>query len=107
MVYDLIYEQNQHQYRRRVDPKSAQTYATEDEAPDRGPGSGLVVGAHGYETYREAARIYRSGRARGISLTTIDTLNAAIEPEHGASVFTLHRDSSRMARIYKLVLYQF
>ena len=67
----------------------------------------LFVGAHGYETYREAARIYRSGRAPGISLTTIDTLNAAIEPEHGASVFTLHRDFSRMARIYKLVLYQF
>jgi predicted nucleic acid-binding protein len=61
----------------------------------------------GYETYREAARIYRSGRARGISLTTIDTLIAAIALEHGASVFTLDRNFSRMARICKLVLYQF
>jgi predicted nucleic acid-binding protein len=61
----------------------------------------------GYETYREAARIYRSGRARGISLTTIDTLIAAIALEHGASVFTLDGDFSRMARICKLVLYPF
>ena len=61
----------------------------------------------GYGTYREAARIYRSGRARGISLTTIDTLIAAIALEHGASVFTLDRNFSRMARICKLVLYQF
>ena len=61
----------------------------------------------GYETYREAARIYRSGRARGISLTTIDTLIAAIALEHGASVFTLDRNFSRMARICELVLYQF
>jgi predicted nucleic acid-binding protein len=61
----------------------------------------------GYETYREAATIYRSGRARGILLTTIDTLITAIALEHGASVFTLDRDFSRIARICKLALYRF
>jgi len=61
----------------------------------------------GYETYREAAAIYRSGRARGISLTTIDTLIAAVALEHRASVFTLDGDFSRIAGICKLALYRF
>jgi predicted nucleic acid-binding protein len=60
----------------------------------------------GFETYREAAAIYRAARARGISLTTIDTLIAAIALEHGASVFTLDRDFSRMAGITRLKLYR-
>jgi predicted nucleic acid-binding protein len=61
----------------------------------------------GFATYREAAAIYRAARARGISLTTIDTLIAAIALEHGISVFTLDRDFSRIARITRLVLYRF
>jgi predicted nucleic acid-binding protein len=61
----------------------------------------------GFETYREAAAIYRAARARGISLTTIDTLIAAVALEHGASVFTLDQDFSRMARVASLSLYRF
>jgi predicted nucleic acid-binding protein len=61
----------------------------------------------GFATYREAAAIYRAARARGISLTTIDTLIAAIALDHSASVFTLDQDFSRMARITRLMLYRF
>lgn len=61
----------------------------------------------GFKTYTKAAAIYRTARARGISLTTIDTLIAAIALEHGARVFTLDQDFSRMARISDLALYSF
>lgn len=61
----------------------------------------------GFETYKEAAAIYRTARAAGISLTTIDTLIAAVALTHGASVFTLDQDFSRMARITRLKLYRF
>ena len=61
----------------------------------------------GFATYREAAAIYRGARAKGISLTTIDTMIAAIALEHGTSVFTLDQDFSRIARITRLALYRF
>ena len=61
----------------------------------------------GFATYREAAAIYRAGRARGIVLTTIDTLIAAIALERGSSVFTLDQDFSRIARMTRLALYRF
>ena len=48
----------------------------------------------GFATYRSAAAIYRAARAKGISLTTIDTLIAAIALEHRATVFTLAQDFS-------------
>lgn len=60
----------------------------------------------GFETYRSAAAIFRGGRARGISLTTVDTLIAAIAIEHGAQVFTLDQDFSRIARFTPLALYR-
>ena len=60
----------------------------------------------GFETYRQAAAIYRAARARGISLTTIDTLITAVALEHGATVFTLDEDFSRIARITNLALYR-
>jgi predicted nucleic acid-binding protein len=60
-----------------------------------------------FETYREAARIYRTGRAKGIALTTIDTLIAAIALEHGTSVFTLDQDFTGIASITRLALYSF
>jgi predicted nucleic acid-binding protein len=60
----------------------------------------------GFETYRAAAAIYRVARGKGISLTTIDTLIAAIALEHGASVFTLDHDFSRIALITGLVLHR-
>jgi len=61
----------------------------------------------GFETYREAAAIYRAARAKGITPTTISTVIAAIALEHKASVFTLDRDFSRIARITRLALYRF
>lgn len=65
-----------------------------------------MIEPRGFETYREAAAIYRAARARGVSLTTIDTLIAAIALEHGASVFTLDQDFSRIAHISGLALYR-
>jgi len=59
----------------------------------------------GFSTYREAAAIFRFGRARGFSLTTIDTLIAAIALDHRAVLFTVDQDFSRIARITRLQLY--
>lgn len=61
----------------------------------------------GFSTYREAAAIYRAARAKGISLTMIDTLIAAIALEHGTVLFTLDKDFSRTATIVPLQLYRF
>ena len=61
----------------------------------------------GFETYREAAAIYRAARAQGISLTTIETLIATIALEHGAIVFTLDQDFFGIARIARLRLYRY
>jgi predicted nucleic acid-binding protein len=66
-----------------------------------------MIEPRGFETYREAARIYRTGRAKGIALTTIDTLIAAVALEYGASVFTLDQDFAAIARITRLSLYSF
>jgi predicted nucleic acid-binding protein len=59
----------------------------------------------GFSTYREAAAISRLARSKGISLTTIDTLIAATALEHRASLFTLDKDFSRVARISALRLH--
>ena len=59
----------------------------------------------GFRTYRQAAAIFRVGRAKGISLTTTDVLIAAIALEHRASVFTLDKDFSRIARLTGLPLH--
>lgn len=59
----------------------------------------------GFSTYSEAARISRLARSRGISLTPIDTVIAAIALEHDASLFTLDKDFTRIARFTSLRLY--
>lgn len=59
----------------------------------------------GFGTYRAAAAIYRTARAREIALTTIDTLIAAIALEQGATLFTLDQDFSRIAQFTRLPLY--
>lgn len=58
-----------------------------------------------FSTYREAAAIFRLGRARGVGLTTIDALIAAIALENGASVFTLDKKFTRIARFTRLPLH--
>jgi len=59
----------------------------------------------GFATYREAAAIFRLGRAKGITLSTIDTLIAAIALEHRATVFTLDKDFARITRLTNLPLH--
>jgi predicted nucleic acid-binding protein len=59
----------------------------------------------GFRTYREAAEIFRLGRAKGVSLTTVDVLIAAIALEQRASVFTLEKDFFRIARLTGLPLH--
>ena len=59
----------------------------------------------GFPTYREAAAIFRLARARGVSLTTIDSLIAAIALQHRVTVFTRDKDFSRIARLTGLSLY--
>jgi predicted nucleic acid-binding protein len=59
----------------------------------------------GVVTYQEAARIYRTARASGLTLTTIDSIIAAITLEYRATLFTIDKDFSRLARISQLSLY--
>jgi predicted nucleic acid-binding protein len=61
----------------------------------------------GFHTYREAAVIFRSARAKGIAFTTVDALIAAIALEHGATLFSLDRDFIRIASLVRLPLYAF
>ena len=61
----------------------------------------------GFETYRAAAAMYRRARAKGISLTTIDTLIAAVALERHAAFFTLDQDFFRIAQITALTLYRY
>lgn len=51
----------------------------------------------GFETYREAAAIFRKARSHGVTLTTTDALIAAIAVEHGVALFTLDKDFVRIA----------
>ncbi|MGA8406707.1 MAG: PIN domain nuclease [Candidatus Acidiferrales bacterium] len=73
---------------------------------ERSLGMWELLEPHGFATYRAAAAIFRGARARGISLTTIDSLIAAIALERRATVFTLDNDFSRIARISGLSLYK-
>lgn len=61
----------------------------------------------GFSTYREAAVIFRAARAKGVAVTTIDALIAAITLEYGATLFTLDKDFTRIAGILHLPLYEF
>ena len=61
----------------------------------------------GFATYREAASIFRSARAKGIAVTTTDALIAAIASEHSASLFTLDKDFARIAGVVHLSLHVF
>lgn len=59
----------------------------------------------GFSTYCEASAISRHARSKGISLTTIDTLIAAIALEHNASLFSLNQDFIQIARLTPIRLY--
>jgi len=66
-----------------------------------------LLDPRGFSTYREAATIFRLARSKGIALTTIDTLIAAVAMEYRTSLFTLDKDISRIARFTSLRLYTF
>jgi predicted nucleic acid-binding protein len=59
----------------------------------------------GFSTFCEASAISRLARSKGLCLTTIDTLIAAIALEHHANLFSLDKDFSCIARITPLRLY--
>ena len=59
----------------------------------------------GFSTYREASAISRLARSKGITLTTVDALIAAIALEHHATLFSLDKDFSRIARLTSLRLH--
>jgi predicted nucleic acid-binding protein len=65
------------------------------------------VEPEGFSTWCKAAEIFRAARAKGISLTTIDTIIAAIAIGNDASLFTMDRDFAGIARIAPLRLYSF
>ena len=62
--------------------------------------------AHHFETYRNAANLFRLARSRGVSLTTTDAIIATVAVENGALIFSLDHDFVRMARIAGIQLYQ-
>ena len=64
-----------------------------------------MVEPRGFATYREASAISRLARSKGISLTTVDTLIAAIALENHATLFSLDKDFSRIARLTPLRLH--
>ena len=62
---------------------------------------------NGFGTYREATVIFRMARSKGVAVTTVDALIAAIAVEHNAALFTLDKDFTRIANIVRLSLYTF
>lgn len=66
-----------------------------------------MIEPKGFATYCRAAAMYRNARANGVTLSTIDTLIAAIALERGMSLFTLDQDFARVARLTDLTLYAF
>lgn len=60
----------------------------------------------GTETYLRAASLYRLGRSRGLTLTTVDVLIVALAMDHNVELFTLDQDFARLAKFISLKLYQ-
>jgi len=65
-----------------------------------------IVEPRGLSTYREAAAIFRQARSRGVSVTTVDAIISSIALEHDATIFTLDKDFSRIARFTPLRLHR-
>ncbi len=51
----------------------------------------------GFATYEAAATIFRQARGRGVTLSTVDALLAALALEYNAPFFTLDQDFERLA----------
>lgn len=55
-----------------------------------------LIEPEGFATYAAAAAIYRMARGRGVTLSTIDALIAALALENDAALFSLDRDFERL-----------
>lgn len=60
----------------------------------------------GFGAYLRAARLWRMGRSRGLTLTTVDALIASLAMDYGAQLFTLDEDFVRLAKVTPLELYR-
>ena len=56
-----------------------------------------LIEPEGFGTYCKAAALVRVARSRGVSLTTVDALIAALALESGSVLFTLDQDFTRIA----------
>jgi len=65
-----------------------------------------VIEPRGLSTYRAAAGIFRLARRRGVSLTTIDSLIAAIALEQNMELFSLDKDFAHISKLTPLRLYR-
>ena len=64
-----------------------------------------MLGADGFDTYRDAANVFRLARSRGVRLTTTDALIASIAVQNAAAPFSLDRDFVRIAPLVGLRLH--
>ena len=65
-----------------------------------------VIEPRGLSTYGAAAGIFRLARTRGVSMTTIDSLIAAIALEQDVALFSLDKDFAHLSKLTGLRLYQ-
>lgn len=65
-----------------------------------------LLEAKGFQTYRNAAALFRMARVQGVTLTTTDALIATIAAENGATVYSLDGDFVRMAQMVGFRLHQ-
>jgi len=55
-----------------------------------------LIEPSGFATYVAAAAIFRQARERGVTLSTLDALRAALAIEYQAALFTLDKDFGRL-----------
>jgi predicted nucleic acid-binding protein len=60
----------------------------------------------GVGTYSRAAALFRLARSRGLTLTTVDVVIAALAIDYGARLFTLDRDFANLAKLAPLEVFQ-
>jgi predicted nucleic acid-binding protein len=65
-----------------------------------------LVEARGFETYQNAAALFRTAHSQGVTLTTTDAIIATVAVENGATIFSLDRDFMRMAHMAGFRLHQ-
>ena len=64
-----------------------------------------LIEPHAPDTYIAAAALHRLARTRGIALSTVDALIAALAMEAKATLFSLDKGFARVASLTRLRLY--